>query len=316
MVGSLYRCFRICADPMKKAVKRLKNKVLDAIAPYKYGNYLPYQPNRIGELNWQAAKKRYQAINKAYDKHIHQQFITNGFIVLDEVVPADILQRLTTEYNAAITDPTQANNPFDDRQQRAPYKYGEVDLDGVYRLDLMDVAASLPSYQAVFTPGITHAIESCLASHFFIDNAYAWRNYHCPEEVKQHFEPHSNRWHFDSQYADRIKMFVYLTDVDEGDGGFECISRPHSRHILAQGFKRENRKLSTESGLAPSLFYGEHTHQIKGKKGSILLCLTSFCIHRAGHVDQDHQRDVLQFCLRPNAATESDGSNNRLTFSN
>jgi hypothetical protein len=270
------------------------------ISKYLFGNTVECYANIIGVDNWYESRQAFPQYNHL-DLDLHRQFKENGYVVLSQWVDPIVVEKLRNRYLELIENEAHAENPHKKNPEtQSAYNHGDLDLKNVeYTRHFKDVVNSIPAYSELFTESLIHKIQSCLASNFMIDDVYAWRNLHCPPEVLKHFEPGANRWHFDDQYADRLKMFLYLSDVTLEDGPFQHFNKAYSRNILMKGFKKEARKYSITGGVSEKYFNDSKIIKHVGTVGTVVLCATSFCLHRGGEVGVDRYRDVIQYCLRP-----------------
>lgn len=285
---------RIQQGPIGQKLKPVFERLANT---YIYGNTVEYYANVIGRDNWKQAR---HAFKQPFDRKLHRQFITQGYAVLPNAIAPETLQQLCHQYNQVIQDPALSGDPFADETVRNAYNHGGVQQTlPCCKVDIQDPPTSLSIYPDLFNERFIQFLQSCYGSHFMLDNFYAWRNLHAPPELQQHFEFHADRWHFDDQYSDRTKLFIYLTDVTEDDGPFQHFNRADSRRILRHGFQKALRTVSVTGGVADKHFPMHRLIKHTAPAGTAILCLTSFCLHRGGILAPGHHRDVLQFCLRP-----------------
>ncbi len=163
-----------------------------------------------------------------------------------------------------------------------------------------DVASIIPDVMTLFNPEIVRAIQSSIGSNFMIEDVFLTRNYHVEPEINSKYEILSDRWHFDHQYPDGFSLFVCLSSVTEADGPFHLISAEDSRTALNRGFNPSLRKESPNGGLRPEDFKQLPSYAyLAGPPGAMMLCHTSYCLHRAGVPDVGHIRDMMIFTFRP-----------------
>jgi hypothetical protein len=291
----------IIPGPVKGIVRHTREKYQDVLSKYYYGNTLPYQDNVKGSRNWSNARR---AFLEPYDRELHEEFRKIGYANLSAGADMATIQSLRRTYEKAIGDPQHSVNPFTDPVLLKAYNHGGYQGPlGEYRRQIIDTPSVFPNYGGLFNDKLIYLIQSCLGSHFSVFTFDANRNIHVPEHIFQHFEPHSNRWHFDHCRADNIAMFVYLSDVTSDHGPFECFDRSYSRFLVRKGYSKEGRSRSVNSGMPTKLLDPSRRKAHTGPAGTIVLCATSFCLHRANNPGQGNQRDVLAFLLCPSMAT-------------
>jgi len=287
--------------PVKGIVRHTRERYQDVLSKYYYGNTLPYEDNVQGSRNWAAARRAFVG---PYEHEIYENFRKVGYANLSAGADMATIQSLRRTYENAICDPQRSLNPFADPALLKAYNHGAYHGPmGEYRRQIIDTASVFPNYGGLFNDKLIYLIQSCLRSHFSVYTFDAYRNIHVPPHILQHFEPHSNRWHFDHCRADSMAMFVYLADVTTEHGPFESFDRGYSRFLLWKGYSKEGRSRSANSGLPTKLLDSSRLKTHTGPAGTVVLCSTSFCLHRAGNPGPGNKRDVLGFMIRPSLAT-------------
>ena len=119
--------------------------------------------------------------------------------------------------------------------------------------------------------------------------------------MNEKYELLSERWHFDHQYPDGFTLFFCLSDVTApADGPFQAIAAPDTRRLLALGFDASKRKEDPNGGLSQAAIEAVPSFtRLTGTVGTMMLCHTSYCVHRAGLPEQGHTRDMGMFAFRP-----------------
>jgi hypothetical protein len=163
-----------------------------------------------------------------------------------------------------------------------------------------DVAKAIPDVMKLLNPEIVQAIRSSIGSNFLIEDVFLTRNYHLEPEINSRYELLSDRWHCDHQCPDGFSLFVCLSEVTEADGPFHLISAEDSRVVLSRGFDAAARKESPTGRLRPQDFENLGSYaRLVGPPGTMVLCHTSYCLHRAGVPEAGHIRDMMIFTFRP-----------------
>jgi len=167
--------------------------------------------------------------------------------------------------------------------------------------NLKDASRPLPEIVQLFDDRVVQNVRDCIGANFTLEGAWMWRNTWYPHELIDVFEAHGNRWHFDDQSPDLVHAFIFLQDITEKDGPFQCFDRPYSRYLLSRGFDKEKRRVSVTGGLEDRYFEGSHLKLHTGAFGTMVLCATSFCLHRGGILATGHHRDMLSVTIKPAA---------------
>ena len=138
------------------------------------------------------------------------------------------------------------------------------------------------------------AVKNVLLEHYGsesykIGEIYCWRTVHVPEDKVLEKEFGSAYWwHTDRHRTDLLKVFVYLTDVGEDCGPFTFLSKRETKNFYRRSFEhRASIKIKNLEGQREFL----------GKAGSIALCNTTVCLHRAGVPTIGKKRDILQLLV-------------------
>jgi len=276
----------------------LRQRYETLLCRYYYGNTVQYWANVKGNQNWTAARK---AFRKGIDPELHGRFMQLGYANLTEAANMKLIDRFRQAFLKAMADPEQSFNPFADPESLKYYNHGNYQGPlGEYRRHVKDSQRTFPEHATLLEGRLGHLIQSCLGSDFAIESVHGYRNNYCPPHIVEHFEPHASRWHFDDQLPDGMRLFLYLTDVTENHGPFQCFDRSYSRYLLRKGFSKDARKFSVTGGLAGKLFDTPRLASHTGPAGSMILCASSYCLHRAAEMlGPGNHRDVLVYNLRP-----------------
>lgn len=265
-----------------------------------WGNTVSSSVNRECFKNWKKAKKNSPLLST----NLHKQFLKNGYASLGHVFSLKDIESLQMEFEEAINSEKFSESPYKDPKIREAYNHGGFlgDVEE-YRRDIKDCEKSLPTVKKLLKnqkfKNLISEIIGCQYYELSYPGILAWRNYHVPSHISNKFEIITNRFHFDSQLVDRFKIFIYLSDVSIEDGPFQHFPKSYSRTLLLKGFQEEKRKASITCGLSPSILNSPKLIKHVGKAGHVLVCATSFCLHRAGEVAPGHWRDLLQISIRP-----------------
>lgn len=95
---------------------------------------------------------------------------------------------------------------------------------------------------------------------------------------------YSQLWHRDYDDTRVVKLFVYLTDVEENDGPFTFIPGPQSDRV---GFSRRSHRPDADIAAATDLGAAV---RMTGPRLSAFLVETSRCLHMGSRVAPGHER--------------------------
>jgi hypothetical protein len=280
------------AHDVATSVKRWKSRVF-------FGNTVDYAANRSGERSWKEAR---QAYSGPLDRAAHAAFMRDGYRVFDGLLDLPLLERIRGHHCELIGDPEHSYDPYADPKTFEAYNHGRYTGPlPEARRNLKDTSRPLPEIVQLFDDRVVQNVRDCIGANFTLEGAWMWRNTWYPHELIDVFEAHGNRWHFDDQSPDLVHAFIFLQDITEKDGPFQCFDRPYSRYLLSRGFDKEKRRVSVTGGLEDRYFEGSHLKLHTGAFGTMVLCATSFCLHRAGILATGHHRDMLSVTIKPAA---------------
>eukprot|EP00998_Keelungia_sp_KM082_P009813 NODE_59_length_2953_cov_150.918259_g56_i0.p1 GENE.NODE_59_length_2953_cov_150.918259_g56_i0~~NODE_59_length_2953_cov_150.918259_g56_i0.p1 ORF type:complete len:323 (-),score=-27.59 NODE_59_length_2953_cov_150.918259_g56_i0:1059-2027(-) len=279
----------------------ITNKVAPTYSRYRFGNTISADLNFAGHRNWKKARKAF-TVNER--KH-YTTYLRRGYANISDAIDEQLCQRMGKQFRETINDPSLTMNPSEDASFVKAYTRGlATDVPAEVLKQEFGRHYNAPervfaNYRDIFSDRLVSRIRNCIGTNFFIENFYAWRNYHCPKEIVESYEAYANRFHFDSQYNDRIKFFIYLSEVDDSCGPFQHFDRVYSRKLLSKGLQENARKWSIYSGVPEEEIDKRQLVRHTGPIGTGLICSTSFCFHCAGIPAPGRHRDVLQFVLAP-----------------
>lgn len=167
------------------------------------------------------------------------EFVTNGFLRFDEIVPPDVLARALPEVQQLSAErwlPEGMNPPVSTTVLSDCYP--EPSAIGEYlRLpQIQGIIQSLVGADPLFDHDWTHFIPA---------KATSIQPLHV-DAVTDTIDP-----------AFDIQLFLFLTDVEEGGGGTRFVPATHLRHVLSSGIDRYQNILGEQ--------------QFVGKAGTVVL---------------------------------------------
>ena len=133
-------------------------------------------------------------------------------------------------------------------------------------------------------------VESLLNLKLKLLKIDLWRNYNISESDAKLI---SADWHFDRRPTNWIRVFILLQKVDISHGPFTYMDKISTKnYVKNQGFNRDNNFNS-------SLFNSsEEINTFEGSKFDLAIVDTQKCLHRAGLVEKDKKRDIIQFVYK------------------
>ncbi len=209
----------------------------------------------------------------------------HGYVMLKAIYPPRLVDTIRQKATDALSRPDGRLT----RQNAAP--------DGNhYSWYVKDLASVVPEVQEILTDEIVAAVENYHQAHIRVSTVKCYRNSAVPEAVYAQREMHSNHWHFDHHRgAGLIKIFYLVDDVTDEDGPFCLQPRPRSVFFMRNGFGDRDDYRVPDSLLEDP----DHMIKLTGPAGTVMVCDTTVCLHRASKVAAGRDRDIVQFQLMP-----------------
>jgi len=165
----------------------------------------------------------------------------------------------------------------------------------VYSRQIFNIHRNIPEVGNLLNDEIVSIFKEYFQGPFKVVNFYGFRNQHVPSEIAEKNELFSSAWHCDQTNTSRMKIFVYLTEVNEKDGPFYAQSKKRTQQLIKMGFKsRNNPNVPNEALEDP-----KYSMKFIGNVGCTLACNTGICLHRATIPEEGHFRDLIQIHLEP-----------------
>jgi len=194
---------------------------------------------------------------------------------------------------------------FDEILDAEEYTYtrgtGGTDYTFGVESSTFDFRSELPEIEDIVSADILDVLHDYYGTWAKPIRFNIWRNHHVPPEVVESSEVFSNYWHTDPHTTDHVKLFVYLTDVDEDHGPFHAVSKSDSLSIT-NDYKR------SRDGVPKGRVEAEASDIMKftGQAGSAALCNANVNLHRAGIPAEGNHRDLLQVVFVPGSEPLAD----------
>jgi hypothetical protein len=153
----------------------------------------------------------------------------------------------------------------------------------------------------IVSEDIKDILQSYYGALFKPVDARIWRNHHVPVEIES--EAFSNYSHIDEIATDLVKVFIYLTDVTEDHGPFQAIPQQITKKIRQEKTSLFGSYRYPPEDIRPII---SEPFKFTGKRGSIAICHTATCLHRAGVPTAGNHRDLLQITFAPSDVSMAD----------
>lgn len=206
---------------------------------------------------------------------------SQGYVDLGQIVDADTIGSIQNQYEELLD---------------SAHAYPLREYDGeVYSRAISRIHERIPELGELLTDEVRDIVRDYYGSYIGVKHLHAWRNYHAPENILRETEIYSDSWHCDGMVTDVVKLFVNLSDVTEADGPFHILSRDYSKKLINEGYERNREQM-------PDEFVDEnYVNKATGPAGTGMVCTTWNCFHRAGHIEEGHTRDIVQFQFVPSS---------------
>ncbi len=200
--------------------------------------------------------------------------MTDGYAVVTDFVDATRMQALAETATDNLKTVEEATS-----KQKATGKAFWVRLSDVY-LDGGRMPTENPYVQFALDPQILSVVSKAMGELPHLDGVLITYSRHTPNALA-----YSQLWHKDHDDVRTIKLFVYLTDVNDiDDGPFTFLPKQTSEKF---GYRRRSH-LPDEDVF--SKVPKDSVISIKGPKLTAFIVETSRCMHMGSRVAPDHSR--------------------------
>lgn len=200
------------------------------------------------------------------------QLEVDGYARADDLIDRASLQGLARAIETK--QPAEAGGPS---------VFGEHKNFWSHVLESEMVDGSMPAASPFVRFALQPSLLSALALHYGelprLDYVAVTHSRHSPGPLK-----FSQLWHRDHDDTKVVKLFVYLTDVDDADGPFTFLPAPQSDRV---GFHRRSHRADEEIAGKVDL---SGAVRMKGPRLTTFLVETSRCLHMGSRVDPGHDR--------------------------
>lgn len=216
-------------------------------------------------------------------------FPDDGFVQIGKPVGGDTLQRFREKYEEFL----------DDDRYAVTNEYEGVVERHFIDSETFDFGEHIPETEEFMTPEVIDAIERYYGSHFQVIGIRAWRNFHHRDSWKRLGKDSPRAWHLDFTPA-VLKLFVWISDVDDRHGPTHYISREETRRLM-QAYSWD--EITPPNGVV------EDEAEVKtftGAAGTTGIFNISTTLHRGGDPEPGTERDILTFYLLPSTEPLAD----------
>lgn len=272
----------------KNLIKKIQNKSFD-----------PINSELLGTFQAKTFKQIDHILNK------------DGYYIFEQKLDKNLVSRL---YEFAKTVP--GSTPYSDHEQ----KFDKLDLpqSEIYRLNKSYLINNLDVQSLIMDTALINIARNYLNAEPIFDYPAMWWSTDFNETASSEA---AQLYHFDMERIKWLKIFIYLTDVDEDKGPHCYIKGTHipgskPMELLNRGYARifdeemheyyKNEKFITIKGSAGSIFAGDTKCWHKGlnvKSGHRLVLELNYTSnlfganHHSFHVDQ-YSSEFFDFCKR------------------
>jgi len=148
----------------------------------------------------------------------------------------------------------------------------------------------------IITDEVSEKIKSYYGSYFEPDFVKIYRNYHVPEDLVERVPSvFSDDWHCDGRRTDYVKLFVALNEVTSGDGPFHVVDKETTKRLYRSGFDR------SDPDWQKRVWRQASPEKMTGPPGTAMIANTNTTLHRAGHPEEGHVRDIALIQFGPSS---------------
>lgn len=133
---------------------------------------------------------------------------------------------------------------------------------------------------------ITQKLENFYNSKIIPAEIYIARNYKFEDLQNEYY---SHKLHMDGYVCTYLKLFINISDVNENNGPLHVVSKKDSKHLIKKLKYKDRNNYNSDKNID----YIKHT----GQSGSVFICNTTQCFHRAGVPKDKFTRDMMTITL-------------------
>jgi hypothetical protein len=210
------------------------------------------------------------------DKKTHNNLLKNGFVVLDSKIDSSLCEQIIKEFESCITqDNTVQDNTGSDTRLFYAQNYIE-EIRNILNDELFDKIATK-----------FYGKENL--------NKFSLMNKVVPVDNNL---GSGGGWHRDSPISHQLKVLVYLTDVEKGNGQFQYIQNSFKKVNILRSilkYKWGNKYRFTEFEIKRYIKdFNTKVVDLTGKKGTVVIVDTKG-IHRGSPILKGERYAVFNY---------------------
>jgi hypothetical protein len=244
----------------------------------------------VSNINWVEQKFLYPRYQESCQRHAHQLRI-QSLASLDQRIITGLMEKglyVTSLEELGLPDTeqfleaaTKLTQELSDRSQEQIHARTHT---------LTATAQQLMTHREIFDWGISNRLLTIVEGYLGLPVAYDGLSFYYSVADGQIAGP--RRWHRDREDWRMVKVAVYLTDVDQDSGPFECVTPEVNSELLNQSSPKYRRFSHLEDQNIA--FNGEQFKSCLGKAGTVIFVDTALYYHR-GKPPISHDRSAVFF---------------------
>lgn len=233
------------------------------------------------KFNLQGSLKNYKIRkNSVKDLQAHH-LATHGYADLGNPHSPELIKKIREKFDEQIEDKN--------------YSIIRSHYNGkVYGRMLFNAHKNIPELKELLNEQVVSLLENYYGK-FKVYRIFGLRNYHVPDDISKEREMLSSSWHCDQTNTARVKMMVYLTNVEEKDGPFFAQTKERTGQLVKMGFSTRDQPKIPQTEIENP----KYAMKFVGPSGTTLMCNTGLCLHRATLPKEGNYRDVIHFQFEP-----------------
>lgn len=249
---------------------------------YIFGNFAGFWNNLIPrvKIGMYHMKHKGKALKQSVGQEAHK-LSEQGFLLIPENYPKDILAKVHSRYNEIINDP----------------EFSKASHTGASRF-IYRPLESIPGLDQLLSDDMSEIVSAYYKSPFKVKSVRAWRNLYVKGVDGEKNDVFSNTFHHDGYNVLGLRCFVLLSEkVTKDTGAFRFHDKSVSRKITREiGIYSRG---SASKRVLDKLLNPETLRYFEGKLGDACIVNTQECLHAASIPKEGTWRDILQFELEP-----------------
>lgn len=185
------------------------------------------------KTNPTSTSKLWNSIDRNYSNELNNKLEKNGYVDFKETLPKELVDKI---YNFALKNETRMAPNYDKKVLFDPTNFQSE----IYRFDANDLANSIEIQELIMDPFLIDVARKYLKSEPIFDFPAMWWS---TSFLKEASAEAAQLYHFDLDRIKWLKIFFYITDVNENTGPHCYIEGSHisgtkPKEILKKGYAR------------------------------------------------------------------------------